>query len=91
MRLNLTFVDANPVCDASAMQAIKLTANNLRQAVANGGNVKARENMAMALLLAGMAFNNANLDMFMQWRTSWEASTICPTVLQCASLPTVEE
>lgn len=54
-------VDANPVCDALAMQAIKLTANNLRQAVANGGNVKARENMTMASLLAGMAFNNANL------------------------------
>ncbi len=54
-------VDANPVTDAVAIQAIKLCANNLRQAVANGGDVKARENMAYASLLAGMAFNNGNL------------------------------
>ncbi len=54
-------VDANPVTDAVAIQAIKLIANNLRQAVANGHNVKARENMAYASLLAGMAFNNGNL------------------------------
>lgn len=54
-------VDANPVTDAVAMQAIKLCASNLRQAVANGQNVKARENMAYASLLAGMAFNNGNL------------------------------
>ena len=53
--------DANPVTDASAIQAIKLIATNLRQAVALGTNIKARENMACASLLAGMAFNNANL------------------------------
>lgn len=53
--------DANPVTDASAIQAIKLIATNLRQAVALGTNLKARENMACASLLAGMAFNNANL------------------------------
>ena len=54
-------VDANPVTDASAIQAIKLIANNLRTAVANGSDLKARENMAYASLLAGMAFNNGNL------------------------------
>ena len=53
--------DANPVTDASAIQAIKLIANNLRQAVAMGENLEARTNMAYASLLAGMAFNNANL------------------------------
>nr|WP_207720261.1 iron-containing alcohol dehydrogenase [Clostridium butyricum] len=53
--------DANPVTDASAIQAIKLISQNLRQAVALGENLKARENMAYASLLAGMAFNNANL------------------------------
>jgi 1,3-propanediol dehydrogenase len=53
--------DANPVTDAAAMQAIRLIARNLRQAVALGSNLKARENMAYASLLAGMAFNNANL------------------------------
>ena len=53
--------NANPVTDAAAIQAIKLISTNLRQAVANGKNVKARENMAYASLLAGMAFNNADL------------------------------
>ena len=54
-------VDANPVTDAAAIQSIKLIADNLRQAVANGANVKARENMAYASYLAGLAFNNGNL------------------------------
>ncbi|CRL62492.1 1,3-propanediol dehydrogenase [Proteus penneri] len=53
--------DANPVTDASAIQAIRLISRNLRQAVALGTNLKARENMAYASFLAGMAFNNANL------------------------------
>ncbi|MCM3672112.1 iron-containing alcohol dehydrogenase [Mesobacillus maritimus] len=52
---------ANPVTDAAAIQAIKLVSQNLRQAVAYGGNMEARENMAYASLLAGMAFNNAGL------------------------------
>lgn len=54
-------VDANPVTDASAIQAIKLIAKNLRTAVANGSDLTARENMAYGSLLAGMAFNNGNL------------------------------
>ena len=53
--------NANPVTDAAAIQAIRLVSRNLRQAVANGENVEARENMAYASLLAGMAFNNADL------------------------------
>lgn len=52
---------ANPVTDSMAIQAIKLISTNLRQAVANGQNLEARENMAHASLLAGMAFNNAGL------------------------------
>ena len=53
--------DGNPVTDAAAIQAIKLISSNLRQAVALGENLVARENMAYGSLLAGMAFNNANL------------------------------
>lgn len=52
---------ANPVTDSMAIQAIKLISTNLRQAVAYGHNIEARENMANASLLAGMAFNNAGL------------------------------
>lgn len=52
---------ANSVTDAMAIQAIKLISDNLRQAVAYGHNITARDNMANASLLAGMAFNNAGL------------------------------
>lgn len=52
---------ANAVTDSMAIQAIKLISNNLRQAVSYGHNIEARDNMANASLLAGMAFNNAGL------------------------------
>lgn len=52
---------ANAVTDSMAIQAIKLISDNLRQAVANGRNMTARDNMTNASLLAGMAFNNAGL------------------------------
>ncbi len=52
---------ATPVTDAAAMMSIKLIGENLRQAVANGQNFVARNNMAYAQLLGGMAFNNASL------------------------------
>ncbi len=50
-----------PAADACALYAIELISNNLRKAVANGENMEARENMANAQLLAGMAFNNGGL------------------------------
>lgn len=52
---------ATPLTDSAAIAAIKLIANNLRNAVANGQNMQARDNMAYAEFLAGMAFNNASL------------------------------
>jgi alcohol dehydrogenase len=52
---------ATPITDACALQAIKLVANYLRPAVANGTNLEARDKMAYAEYLAGMAFNNASL------------------------------
>jgi alcohol dehydrogenase len=52
---------ATPVTDACALKAIELIAQNLRAAVAHGGDIEARDNMAYAEYLAGMAFNNASL------------------------------
>jgi len=52
---------ATPVTDSAALMAIKLIANNLRNAVANGTNMAARDAMAYAEFLGGMAFNNASL------------------------------
>jgi alcohol dehydrogenase len=53
--------DATPVTDACALKAIRLIATNLRAAVAYGEDLTARDNMAYAEYLAGMAFNNASL------------------------------
>jgi alcohol dehydrogenase len=52
---------ATPMTDACAQKAIELIAKYLRKAVANGGDVEAREGMCFAQYLAGMAFNNASL------------------------------
>ncbi len=52
---------ATPVTDACAIKSMELIAGNLRAAVANGGDMVARDNMAYAEYLAGMAFNNASL------------------------------
>lgn len=52
---------ATPVTDSAAVMAIKLISQNLRKAVANGQNIEARDKMAYAEFLAGMAFNNASL------------------------------
>ncbi len=52
---------ATPITDACAIKAIELISANLRQAVFDGADLQARENMAYAQFLAGMAFNNASL------------------------------
>jgi alcohol dehydrogenase len=52
---------ATPITDACAIKAIELIAGWLRPAVANGENLEARDKMAYAEFLAGMAFNNASL------------------------------
>jgi len=52
---------ATPVTDACAIKAIELIRDYLPAAVANGKNMEARDRMAYAEFLAGMAFNNASL------------------------------
>ena len=52
---------ANPITDAVALQAIRLISKYLRVAVARGDDLEARDRMAYAQYLAGMAFNNASL------------------------------
>ncbi len=52
---------ATPVTDACALKAIELISQFLRPAVANGADMEARDRMAYAEYLAGMAFNNASL------------------------------
>lgn len=54
-------IAANPITDACALKAVAMISESLRKVVDNGGDATARENMAYAQFLAGMAFNNASL------------------------------
>lgn len=52
---------ATPMTDSAAIMTFKLIFKFLRRAVANGGDMEARDGMSYAEYLAGMAFNNASL------------------------------
>ena len=54
-------IAANPITDACAIKSIELIQAYLAKAVKNGQDIDAREQMAYAQFLAGMAFNNASL------------------------------
>jgi len=54
-------LNAGPISDAMGIYAIRLIADNLRTAVADGNNIEARANMAVASLLGGVAFLNGGL------------------------------
>jgi alcohol dehydrogenase class IV len=56
-----TALRANELTDGIALQAIKLISRSLRQAVYQGNNLKAREDMAMGSLLAGISLGNAGV------------------------------
>jgi alcohol dehydrogenase len=56
-----TSLNAEPMSDALAIYAIKLISDNLRTATANGNDIEARANMALASTLAGAAFANGGL------------------------------
>ncbi|MFG6114911.1 iron-containing alcohol dehydrogenase [Halobacillus sp. MO56] len=54
-------VHASPITDALAIHAMKMISKNLPKAYANPEQIEARENMAIASLMAGMAFGNAGV------------------------------
>ncbi|MCS7047236.1 MAG: iron-containing alcohol dehydrogenase [Gemmataceae bacterium] len=51
----------HPMGDLCAEKAIALIGQHLRRAVADGSDVEAREGMALAALLAGLAFSNVGV------------------------------
>lgn len=82
----------NPITDAQAEKGIKLIGQYLRRAVANGHDLEARTNMAYASLLAGMAFNNADLGYVHAMAHQLGGQYDAPHGVCCAVLmPTVEE
>ena len=54
-------LNASPVSDAMALQAMRMIGKNLRNAVANGNDIEARSNMAVASSIAAIAFFNGGL------------------------------
>ncbi|EFL49189.1 iron-containing alcohol dehydrogenase [Solidesulfovibrio fructosivorans JJ]] len=56
-----TSINATPMTDLLAKEAIHLIYNNIRAAYAKGDNLPARENMLRGAMLAGMAFANAGV------------------------------
>ncbi|MGO3781112.1 MAG: iron-containing alcohol dehydrogenase [Enterococcus viikkiensis] len=81
----------NPITDAQAIQGMTLIGKYLRRAVANGHDVEARTNMAYASLLAGMAFNNADLGYVHAMAHQLGGQYDAPHGVCCAVLmPTVE-
>lgn len=51
----------NPIADMVAEKAIKLVGKYLRRAVEDGNDLEARDGMALAATLAGMAFSNSGV------------------------------
>lgn len=54
-------VNASPITDALAIQAMRLIMQSLPIAYANPENISAREDLANASLMAGLAFGNAGV------------------------------
>ncbi len=54
-----TSLNASPMTDLYALEAIRLIGQHLRTAVANGADVAARDGMARASMYAGVAIGNA--------------------------------
>src|SRR5207247_201069 len=51
----------NPMADAMAEKAIRLVGRFLKRAVKDGNDLEARDGMALAATLAGLAFSNAGV------------------------------
>ena len=51
----------NPLADLTASEAIRLVGKYLRRAVRDGNDLEARDGMALAATLAGMAFSNSGV------------------------------
>ena len=85
-------VDHNDITDSQCEKAIKLIQQYLPEAVANGNNVEARTKMVEGEMLAGMAFNNANLGYVHAMAHQLGGQYDAPHGVCCAlMLPVVEE
>ena len=85
-------VDHNDITDSQCEKAIQIIQKYLPEAVANGHNVEARTKMVEGEMLAGMAFNNANLGYVHAMAHQLGGQYDAPHGVCCAlMLPVVEE
>ena len=71
---------ATDYTDGIALRALQMIFTYLPRAYDNGpSDPEAREKMANAATMAGMAFANAFWECATPWPTSWVPSTTCPT------------
>ncbi len=56
-----TVICSEPISDALALHAVGLIAGSLRDAVRDGRNAKARQDMMLGSLLAGLAFSHSDV------------------------------
>ena len=85
-------VDHHDITDSQCEKAIQIIQQYLPEAVANGHNVEARTKMVEGEMLAGMAFNNANLGYVHAMAHQLGGQYDAPHGVCCAlMLPVVEE
>ena len=85
-------VDHNDITDSQCEKAIQIIQQYLPEVVANGHNVEARTKMVEGEMLAGMAFNNANLGYVHAMAHQLGGQYDAPHGVCCAlMLPVVEE
>jgi alcohol dehydrogenase class IV len=77
---------ANPMTDPLALHGVALAGRSLRRAFDNGHDLDAREDMALAALLSGMALTNAGLGAVHGFAAPLGANFPAPHGTVCAAL-----
>lgn len=77
---------AQPITDALALKGLALAARALPRAVAEGGDLDAREDMALAALLSGLTLANAGLGAVHGFAAPLGANLPVPHGTVCAAL-----
>lgn len=81
-----TSINAQPITDALALKGIELAARSLNRAFADGSDLDAREDMALAALLSGITLTNAGLGAVHGFAAPLGASFPIPHGAICAAL-----